>query len=554
MIHEDAKTIGRYKVVEALGSGAMGAVYLCLDPLLKRKVAVKIVLNSHSDSETMLARFQRESEISAQLNHPNIISVYDVGNDELLGPFITMEYVEGSSLAKLLQTESPVNPKVAMDWICQMGQALVAAESAGVVHRDIKPENILIGKNGRLKLTDFGLARLEDSSLTTTGVVMGTPSYTAPELLGGVPASPATDRWAFTVAVFQIITGNRLPHRADSLPALMHHIVNEQPILPEEMPAPLKRVFLKALHRDPTRRYDSTLRFLEALADALGMRDQLDIRGLGLMPPESGPLSDATATQNIPKASPGKQAGEVRAVSSSPVPGSGSGSGSGEQAAGPPAARISKLTAPPSDLFHGEQETQDLPSDVLVGAIRTQASHAPSAMRTGSPKQAVSRSSATDSGFKGAYVLAALLLLLVAGYFGIPRSIRIESVPPGAKITVDDRVLGITPLDGRLFYGTHVINAQLEGYEMEVRSIDAREGDQVFDLKPTMAWTDILTEPPGAEVLLGSRHLGKTPLQGIMIPLRSEKIVITLPGYHNWEGLLGPANRLPSSITLQPNP
>ncbi|NTV75111.1 MAG: serine/threonine protein kinase, partial [Holophaga sp.] len=205
----DPAAIGRYTVLERLGAGAMGVVYLAQDPLLKRRVAVKIVQKTRSDSETMIARFQRESEISAQLNHANIITVFDVGEDPEAGPFLTMEYVDGSSLSRIL-SERTLDPETALEWLTQLGQALVAAERAGVVHRDIKPENILVSRDSQLKLTDFGLARDDDSSLTHTGTMMGTPTHTAPELLGGDRATPATDRWAFSVMAFQMVLGTLL--------------------------------------------------------------------------------------------------------------------------------------------------------------------------------------------------------------------------------------------------------------------------------------------------------------------------------------------------------
>ncbi|HJW71782.1 MAG TPA: protein kinase [Geothrix sp.] len=554
MAQEAPKVIGRYNVLQPLGVGGMGAVYLCQDPLLKRKVAVKIVLNAHSDSEAMLTRFQRESEISAQLNHPNIISIFDVGNDELVGPFLTMEFVDGSSLAKLLQTESPVEPRVALDWICQIGQALVAAESAGIVHRDIKPENVLISKAGRIKLTDFGLARNEESNLTTTGVVMGTPSYTAPELLAGKPASPVTDRWAYAVTVFQLVTGNKLPHQGDTLPALLHSIANSMPTLPEGMSAPLQRFFLKALHKDPARRFDSTLHFLEALADALGMRELLDPRGLTLLPPKPEPAADDMATRTLPVGGAGKQvtpgAGEAPA---SPTPAA----VSKERRADTPTPHGSKLTAPPAELFRRDEKDKENEKEKeasfnqrieTTSPLPFSKASLPMAKPSGrSPRYAAKPLSEP---INSAWVTLALLVLLVLGYFGLPRSVHFESHPSGVKITVDNKDLGTTPLDHRFFYGTHVASAKLDGYEEKIQTFDARDGQLTLELEPRLDWIEIKTEPEGADVYLGSRHLGRTPLTGVMVPLQPERVIITLDGYRQEERKLGPTDRLPAVIKL----
>jgi serine/threonine-protein kinase len=537
MTSQDPKTIGRYKVIQKLGAGAMGAVYLCMDPLLKRKVAVKIVLNTRTDAEIMALRFQRESEISAQLNHPHIVTVFDIGTDELVGPFLTMEYIDGCSMAHLLRT-APPDARTAIDWLCQLGQAMAAAEQSGVVHRDIKPENILVDKQGRLKLSDFGLARNEEGSLTTTGVIMGTPCYTAPELLKGGQANFATDRWALAVTAFQTVTGNRLPFRSGSISTLLHHIANEPPEIPEDMPAPVSRVFLKAMHRDPSRRYGSIAAFLEALAHALGVTDALDLRGLTPASKEASPSADSVQeTQSLPpsKASPVPAPPAPKDTHSSPLPGA------------------HRLTGPPKELLKGGADAGS-PSptnpfdgnEVTQGMPQLPVSHTPRAK----PVPTVTRADNTVKPL----VIALGIAAAVGGYllYLHPWSVRFDSSPPGAEVYVDNAYVGKTPVEGGMRFGEHSARVELEGFESEGRNFKTSEGSLSFTLKTKLAWTDIVTQPVGAEVYLGGRHLGPSPVSGVLIPNPPEQLVIRLKGYQTWEGLLGPSNPLPASIPLRP--
>jgi tRNA A-37 threonylcarbamoyl transferase component Bud32 len=263
--------IGRYKVLGALGQGAMGAVYLAEDPLLKRGVAIKVVRTGIGDAEVM-ARFQREAEISARLNHPNVITVFDVGEEKGLGPFLAMEFVEGHSLSDLIKA-GPLDPPTTVALLMQGADALQAAHNLGIVHRDIKPSNFMITNDGRLKLMDFGIAKGNDAKLTTTAAFLGTPAYAAPESLSGKHApDDSTDRWAFSATAFEMLTG-QLPFDADSVGAVLYRVVHEAPTFPESMEPGLRAVFEQALAKDPALRHPSLAAFLEALIHALPMQE-----------------------------------------------------------------------------------------------------------------------------------------------------------------------------------------------------------------------------------------------------------------------------------------
>ncbi len=262
--------IGRYEIQRVLGRGAMGVVYLARDPLLKRKVAVKIVHSLSEDRATLLLRFQREAELSARLNHPNIVTVFDVGEDPYVGPFLAMEYVDGTLLSRLVK--DGLDQESLLHLLIQAASALKASGEAGVAHRDIKPDNMIVSREGRLKLMDFGIARGQESGLTQAGMIFGTPSYTAPELLVGGEASPATDRWAFTVSAFEVLTGV-LPFHGENVGATLYSIVHEGPRVPPGWSPAFLEVFQRAFAKAPAARHPGLELFLHELLEALPIRE-----------------------------------------------------------------------------------------------------------------------------------------------------------------------------------------------------------------------------------------------------------------------------------------
>ena len=260
------KTIGRYRVVRELGSGGMGTVYLAEDPALRRQVAIKIVQGGLREQEQALVRFQREAEISAQLNHPNVITIYDVGTDVAVGPFIAMEFVDGKSLSAAM-TEGSVPPNVRFAVLVQAARALQSAHAAGIVHRDVKPQNLMVARDGRVKLMDFGVARSDDSTLTMTGIVLGTPAYMAPEQIDGASPSAATDVYALAVVAFEVLCGRR-PYVADTVSKLLYQIAHEAPSFPADLDRDLRAVFERALAKSPAGRYPDAQSLARALVDA----------------------------------------------------------------------------------------------------------------------------------------------------------------------------------------------------------------------------------------------------------------------------------------------
>ena len=221
---------GRYRLDSSLGFGGMSTVHLALDLRLERQVAVKLLAEHLADDPAFVSRFQREAQAAARLVHPNIVQVFDSGQDERTGQyFIVMEYIEGSSCAEILRDEGWVEVGEALSIVEQACEGLHYAHRHGVVHRDVKPGNLLRAREGEVKLADFGIAKAtEQSSITQVGSVLGTAAYLAPEQARGEEAGPSADLYALGVVTYQLISG-RLPYEATSLTELALKQQQEQP-------------------------------------------------------------------------------------------------------------------------------------------------------------------------------------------------------------------------------------------------------------------------------------------------------------------------------------
>jgi eukaryotic-like serine/threonine-protein kinase len=226
----DAEIAGRYRIEGRLGFGGMSTVHLALDMRLERPVAVKLLAEHLAEDPTFVSRFQREAQAAARLVHPNVVQVFDSGQDETSGQyFIVMEYIEGSSCAEILRDDGWVEVEEAISIIEQACQGLDYAHRHGVVHRDVKPGNLLRAREGEVKLADFGIAKAtEQSSITQVGSVLGTAAYLAPEQARGEEAGPSADLYALGVVTYQLISG-RLPYEAASLTELALKQQQEEP-------------------------------------------------------------------------------------------------------------------------------------------------------------------------------------------------------------------------------------------------------------------------------------------------------------------------------------
>ncbi len=258
------RTLGRYELERVIGRGAMATVYLGRDPTINRRVAIKTLplAEEFADNDLATARshFLREAESAGRLNHPYIISIHDAGEDNRVA-YLAMEYFEGKPLSHYAQLGRLLPPKVVFELMARAAEALHYAHSQNVVHRDVKPANLMYDiTSDRLKLTDFGIARLTDSSRTRTGIILGTPSYMSPEQLSASKVSGQTDIYSLGVTMYHLLTGAP-PFQADSIPRLMDKIVHQKhrPVadIRDDVPACADAILDRALAKNPGDRYDS---------------------------------------------------------------------------------------------------------------------------------------------------------------------------------------------------------------------------------------------------------------------------------------------------------
>jgi serine/threonine-protein kinase len=268
-------TLGRYKILKELGRGAMGVVYLGKDPTIQRFVAIKTMRLDEIDDTDKLqevkARFFREAESTGRLSHPNIVTIFDAGEEQDLG-YIAMEVLEGTTLKQWSRKPHLLPPERLIPILATVADALDYAHQQGVVHRDIKPANIMLTKEQVVKVMDFGIAKMASSTKTQTDIVLGTPTYMSPEQIAGKKVDGRSDIFSLGVVLFELLAG-RPPFTADNVSALLFAIAHQpQPplaTLRSGLPPPLPEILSRALQKDPVHRYRRATEFGQELRACL---------------------------------------------------------------------------------------------------------------------------------------------------------------------------------------------------------------------------------------------------------------------------------------------
>jgi serine/threonine protein kinase len=256
--------LGRYEVLNELGKGAMGVVYLAKDPVIGRMVAIKTIRTSSfgdddSESREFRERFTREAQTAGILSHPNIVTIHDIGEDpDTLTSFIAMEYIEGRNLKSLLTEKNRFGWEQIADIIAQVAEAIDYAHRKGIIHRDLKPANIIITTDGKVKIMDFGIAKIASSNLTTTGQFLGTPNYMSPEQVSGAAVDGRSDIFSLGVVLYELLT-SRKPFQGENLTAISYKIVHEEFTPPADLspqvPPDFNVIVARAMAKDPWNRY-----------------------------------------------------------------------------------------------------------------------------------------------------------------------------------------------------------------------------------------------------------------------------------------------------------
>ncbi len=276
--------LGRYEILEELGRGEMGVVYKAYDPLIDRFVAIKTIdlqkLNEKEKDEYK-ARFYLEAKAAGRLNHPNIITVHDLGRKGDVA-YIAMELMEKLDLQSIIEEQRPLNIGEKLDIAFQVAQGLAYAHEHGVVHRDIKPSNIMVLRGKHVKIADFGIARMESTLWRTeSGRVMGSPLYMSPEQIQSQSVTPRSDIFSFGIVLYKLLTG-KLPFNGENVNSLWYKIINEEPQKPSslnpEIPEELDHIVAKCLAKKPEDRY---LNANELASDLHSCRRQLSLANTG---------------------------------------------------------------------------------------------------------------------------------------------------------------------------------------------------------------------------------------------------------------------------------
>jgi serine/threonine-protein kinase len=309
----DLKTLGRYNIERTLGTGAMGVVYEGVDPRLGRRVAIKTILKSHLDEETARdysMRFVREAQAVARLNHPNIVQVYDFGEEGDIA-YLVMEFIKGKELKNFFDANERFDLKEAVRIMCELCDALDFAHNAGIIHRDIKPANVMIDAQARTKLTDFGVARVQDSDKTSVertqaGTMVGTPAYMSPEQITGGNIDKRSDVFSAGIILYQFLTGEK-PFTGSGAWTIAKKIIQEEPPLPSSLNNAITPLFdavvNRVLAKNPDQRFQSARDLAVALRRALEgkpIEDDSDRTVVGGLAMDSGLSRPAPAVAKAP--------------------------------------------------------------------------------------------------------------------------------------------------------------------------------------------------------------------------------------------------------------
>ncbi len=322
------KKIGRYEVLGELGQGAMGIVYKGKDPRIGRVVALKTIhpgtALSKDEQKEFYERFYREAQTAGNLSHPNIVTIFDADEDpEAKISFIAMEFIEGQSLQQMLDGDKIFTPVETLQIVLQIAEGLSYAHRNGIIHRDIKPANVILTPDKRVKITDFGIARIESSSLTRTGQFLGTPYYMAPEQIAGGQIDGRSDLFSLAVVFYQLLTREK-PFSGNNITTILYKIVNQEPLPATRLNIGLSGgfdlVLMRGLAKSPANRYQDGEQFAADLKQLLA----------GEPPIHAG----AEATRVVPQGAPAAQTIDASRLAS-PAPGT-----------GPATAAVSAVSAP----------------------------------------------------------------------------------------------------------------------------------------------------------------------------------------------------------------
>ena len=471
--------LGRYEIARELGRGAMGVVYEAVDPNIGRAVALKTIRLDAvaTNAEELAQRFRNEARAAGRLSHPNIVTVYDAGEqDGVL--YIAMELLEGRTLQALLAEQRRLPVEQAIDITRQICAGLDFAHAKGIVHRDIKPGNVILASHGFAKITDFGIAR-SGEAMTLTGQVLGTPHYMSPEQVVGKTLDARSDLFSVGVILYEMLTGER-PFDGPSMTTVMYKIVHETPAPPRTLDASihpgLSAAIEKALAKSPEMRFQNGAELVAALKNYRNLDPALiETATLPVLTPETAPI----VAQSSPAAPGGRYETGPRAI----------GPGTSEAQTVPPRP-VSRRQSPLYFLaavvvaglmvlgwvfYHRAPEPTTAPSAAANPPSSPSRPSAPATTGTNPPAQPTPPAENAVSVTRG------------ASPDQESAQMTVNSSPPGAQVLVDGTATGkTTPAVLQLPKGEHTVSLQLEGFQVSAAKFKVRGGEEL-EFAPTLA-------------------------------------------------------------------
>jgi serine/threonine-protein kinase len=563
--------VGRYQIIEELGRGAMGVVYRGYDPTIGRTVAVKTVQLDAGDTELVM-RFRREVQAAGVLSHPNIVTIYDAGEDHGLF-YIAMELVEGETLQKML-AQGPLPVEQVIRLAEQIAAALDHAHGHYIVHRDVKPANIIVS-GAHVKVMDFGIAKVTGATMTGTGQVLGTPSYMSPEVVKGQGADSRSDLFSLGVMLYEMLTGTK-PFLGDNITTVIYKIIGEHPEPPSAVKASLDPgvncVLLKALAKNPAERYQSCGELVTDLKNHAAYRERgqrmaqaAAARGAAVAPAAvpAAPLDDGAASATLPLDARTIVTGRGQVTPAA------AGASAASAAAAPAVARPGRRRKP---LLAGIVAAAVLVLAAIGGGLLWKGRKAGAPQRPPAPQQAAPAPSVTPPPAPGEAAPAppdATPAQPAAGPApsdSAAKTTRTPSKPAeiefvvsagenSASIRIDGREQPEwqTPYRFKLPVGKHTIEVHKPGFQPARREVEfTRNGPRsiVMELAPSQATCHIMTIPPGAEVYFdGQQQAAPTP-SAYTLSFGEHKVSIRKPGYQAVERVVQIGDATPPAIRV----
>ncbi len=588
-------SIGRYQITGSLGYGAMGAVYRAFDPLIKRPLAIKTVRldipRSSPQYRSFIERFQHEAQISGTLSHPGIVTLFDLGEDGGL-PYFAMEFVDGRTVAEVLGEGERFKPEKVIGLVSQVAAALDYAHSRGVVHRDIKPANLILYDADKIKVTDFGIAKLADADITHAGALLGTPSYMSPEQAMGEKLDGRSDIFSLGVVAFEMLSGQQ-PFPGPNVTSILYKLVHTDPVEPADLemnglvPQKWREVFNKVLAKKPERRYQTASAFVQDLEfclgswfSGLGNQETVSLEAVGdvvtVEIPRPVPLPVAVGPRGAATPLLARDEDETLLIPKEPLPATGSiGATTLVLEAAPTLIASAEVTAVTPALKPPES-SQTQPPDPTQRAREAPPARAGAPPTSRSPRPGIPLPLVLGGG--GLALVAALALGVWAlrpsqpvapGPDATPApppaatrqaeppppavalatsgSLRVASDPAGARVLVDGKARGRSPLElSELAFGSYEVRVEQPGFETERRRVELRADVPSAELRlslrqravATTGAADFVSTPAGASVSIDGKPAGETPLRDVKLQPGRRRVELALDGHEPWSSTL----------------